>query len=182
MVGAATSLLMEQNFERAPMQRKTCSSGGFPWTITYEHTTVTGNPNTITYQLPLSLDLFWEIDLCSASKKLWRLFAPSQWEPLWLHLLPQDWCCLTGQENKREVTVDHFSTIWSTVNSLLLFCPIPMFTLSHRLSLQPFYIGLHVCGLSAKMKNVGNGQIWGSSIFTIWHLNSDWQIWDFSKK
>ena len=68
MVGAATSLLMEQNFERAPMHRKTCSSGGFPWTIIYEHTTVTGNPNTITYQPTLSLDLFWEIDLCSASK------------------------------------------------------------------------------------------------------------------
>ena len=26
-----TSLLMEQNLESAPMQRKTCSSDGFPW-------------------------------------------------------------------------------------------------------------------------------------------------------
>ena len=26
-----TSLLIEQNLERAPIQRKTCSSGGFPW-------------------------------------------------------------------------------------------------------------------------------------------------------
>ena len=28
-----TSLLMEQNLESAPMQRKTCSSDGFPWEI-----------------------------------------------------------------------------------------------------------------------------------------------------
>ena len=54
----ATSLLKEQNFERAPMQRKTCSSGGFPWNKTDQQ----------------RFHKNWEIIACSASKELLWLF------------------------------------------------------------------------------------------------------------
>ena len=110
----ATSLLMEQNFERAPMQRKTCSSGGFPWNKTDQQ----------------RFHKNWEIIACSASKELLWLF--------WLVLVY--WTgVLLGQKIRGSDSGTFFLPIWSTVNSLSLLSPILAFTY-----FVSFNIGLYV--------------------------------------